>query len=115
MRRYLFCLLSVLALAVAIPAIAAGHSGDRQPDRHDHARDRAELRHHRRHDRVEHFRAHAKLGMAADVGTVKSLTGGVLTITLNDGTTVHGLVKPSTEIECEAMDHDFTRDDGGPG
>jgi hypothetical protein len=119
MRRYLFSLLSIVALAAVVPAIALAHSGDRRGDRHDQGRDRVEIRHrhHRRHHRVEHFREHAaKPGRAAaDAGTVKSFQAGVLTITLTDNSTVSGRVNRNTEVECEAMDDHFTRDDGGPG
>jgi hypothetical protein len=49
-------------------------------------------------------------------GTVQSFTNDVLTIKLNDGTTtVSGKITPDTEVECEAMDQDFVRQDGGPG
>jgi hypothetical protein len=119
MRRYLFSLLSILALAAVVPAIALAHSGDHRGDRHDQRRDRLEIRHrhHRRHHRVEHFREHAaKPGKAAaDAGTVKSFQAGVLTIALTDGSTVSGRVNRHTEVECEAMGDHFTRDDGGPG
>src|ERR1700729_4558785 len=101
MRRYLFSLLSILALAAVIPAVAAAHGGGHQRDRNDRGRDRVEIRHrhHRRHDRVEHFRAQrATPGVAAtDAGTVKSFTAGILTITLNDGTAVSGRVNRNTE------------------
>ena len=119
MRRYLFSLLSILALAAVVPAIAFAHSGDRRGDRHDQGRDRIEIRHryHRRHDRVEHFRDHAATPgrTAADAGTVKSFKAGVLTIALTDGSAVSGRVNRQTEIECQAMNDHFTRDDGGPG
>src|SRR5437879_1930850 len=35
-------------------------------------------------------------------GKVKSFTGGVLTITLTDGTEVSGKVTENTELECES-------------
>jgi hypothetical protein len=118
MRRYLFAPLLLLALAATIPAVALARSGDRL-DRHDRGRDRFELRHrhHRRHHRVEHFREHAaEPGQAAaDAGTVKSFQAGVLTIALADGSTVSGRVNRDTEVQCEAMDDHFTREDGGSG
>lgn len=57
---------------------------------------------------------------ADSVATVTSFTGGVLTITLNNGSTVSGMVTNATEIECEAsqaMGSDVARrsSDGGPG
>jgi hypothetical protein len=118
MRRYLFAPLLLLALAATIPAIALARSGEHRFDRHDRGRDRFELRHrhHRRH-RVEHFRQPAaKPGQAAaDAGTIKSFQAGVLTIVLADGSTVSGRVNRDTEVECQAMDDHFTREDGGPG
>lgn len=114
MRRYLFAVLSTLALAATLPAVAVAHDHGR--DRHDRGRDRFELR-HRHHRRVEHFRARraAAATTPADAGTVKSFKAGVLTIALNDGSTVSGIVNRRTEVACEAMDHRFRSDDGGPG
>jgi hypothetical protein len=49
---------------------------------------------------------------------VGSFSGGVLTITLNDGSTVSGRVTDSTELECQApepqsVQTDATSSDGG--
>lgn len=41
-------------------------------------------------------------GAPATAGTVRSFTGGVLTITLTDGSTVSGRVDEQTEIQCQA-------------
>jgi hypothetical protein len=116
MRRYLFAVLSTMALAATIPAVAVAHDHGR--DRHDRGRDRGEVvhRHHRGHRRLEHFRNHAAPGMAdADAGTVQSFKAGVLTIALTDGTSVSGIVNRGTEVQCEGMDNRFSSDDGGPG
>jgi hypothetical protein len=87
--------------------------------RHDH-----HPRHHaRHHDRRPHARRHdERFGPAPgtpapatqDAGTVMSFTGGMLTIKLDDGSTVSGTVNGGTEIECEGMQNDVARD-GGPG
>jgi hypothetical protein len=116
MRRYLFAVLTSLALVAALPLVAAARSHDRG-DNHRRADDRGE-RHHRRHNRIEHFRAHrAVVGkpMSQDIGTVQSFQGRTLKIILNDGSVVSGTVSRSTEVECAAMDQRFGRDDGGPG
>jgi hypothetical protein len=111
MRRYLFAVLAGLMLLAALPAASVARPAHR-------------TRHHRRHDRVLHFRDHRQAPsspktpsspISQDAGTVQTFTNGVLTIKLNDGSTVSGMVTQNTEIECNAMNHDFTRDDGGPG
>jgi hypothetical protein len=110
MRRHLFAVLASLTLFAALPAasLAASHHGER---------------HHRRHARVEHARVEhfrdshgvASNPVSQDAGTVQTFTNGVLTIKLNDGSTVSGMVTGDSEIECTAMNRDVTREDGGPG
>lgn len=119
--------LSVIALALASPGAALAHHGHRG--------------HHRKHDaRAHHARVHfehfgapapasSDTGTSAGpeetkpaspteaVGTVASFENEVLTITLNDGSTVKGKVTSATRIECmttatapssdeESRDHD---------
>jgi hypothetical protein len=49
-------------------------------------------------------------------GTIASFTGGTLTLTLNDGTTVSGKVTPGTEIECHSAGATAAENgDGGRG
>jgi hypothetical protein len=59
-----------------------------------------------------------------NAGTVTSFTGGVLTITLANGTTVSGMVTADTRIDCVRANDpndpndpmgDNSRRDGGPG
>jgi hypothetical protein len=94
MRRIMLLVVGVLALALAVPGIASAHRG------HHH-------RHHHKahHVRIKHIGAKSATDPAApatgDAGTVASFTGGVLTITLADGSTVSGKVTDQTEIECE--------------
>jgi hypothetical protein len=85
--------------------------------------------HHKRHHhkRVHHARVvHKRFGDVTTptspstpssdaVGTVDSFTGGVLTIKLNDGSTVSGKVTPDTEIECEAAENEAAMHADGDG
>jgi hypothetical protein len=120
MRRYLFAAFASLALIVALPAasLAREHHQNR-----DGQRDRIEP-HRGRRDRVEHFRMHGmrheritpgQPGSRQDIGTVQSFTDDMLVIQLNDGSTVSARVDRETEVQCEAMNDGFQRDDGGPG
>jgi hypothetical protein len=78
---------------------------------------RAEFRH-----RTNPRRANTKfVGQASqdngNAGTVTSFANGVLTITLNDGSTLKGAVTPQTEVACEnsqtqAGDDDQNEDRG---
>src|SRR5436853_534631 len=110
MRRLLLCTVaaSLLALAGSATALAAHHG----------------KRHHRTHHAARHRHHHAtgarllRFGVAAfntsgaatkspdassdeNAGTVKSFTGGVLTIKLADETEVSGKVTEATRLECE--------------
>jgi hypothetical protein len=110
MRRYLFALLTSLAMFVALAAVAvaSSHQGDR---------DRRENRDHRHPNRVEHFRAEPRAALAArssEAGTVKSFRHRILTIKLNDGATVSGRVTRHTTVKCPATNQSFVREDGGP-
>jgi hypothetical protein len=137
MRRILIA--AVATSALTLPGVALAHAGDRQRNEDHHGAHQVEHHHarHHRHARLIAFRAHAPTtaapGTGAGVtpsptpvaseraGTIASFTGGTLTITLNDGTTVSGKVSPRTEIECNsasatAADHgDSGRGDGGSG
>jgi hypothetical protein len=107
MKRTLLSLVSVIALALAVPGIASAHHGSHHAKASHHHK-----RHHRAHHarvRMEHFRpttanttdpTQTPTG-PQDAGTVASFTGGVLTLTLADGSTVSGKVTDRTEIECK--------------
>jgi hypothetical protein len=102
MKRILLVAVSSMALSLGAPAIASAHH---------HAK-----RHHKHHAakaRVLDFRAAAAptTGTTASpttpatpasesAGKVASFKEGVLTITLNDGTSVSGKVTERTEIHC---------------
>jgi hypothetical protein len=88
-----------------------------------HRRHHHHVRHHRHHVHA-HTRRFGDNGQPSqpsspatspDAGTVASFTNGVLTITLNDGSSVSGAVTNDTEIECEGMQNDFARDHGPGG
>lgn len=114
MRRTLITLVLAAAVMVAAPSVVlAAHHG------HHHARHhRAHRTHHRRH----HVR-HRQFGKAdptwsggspSQAGTVTSFSNGILTITLNDGSTVSGAVTSDTQVNCMAPDaQDNQGDDNG--
>ncbi len=116
MRRILLLVAGLLALALAVPGAASAHG-------HHH-------RHHHKvkahHTRLKHFGAAANTSPSTpsapgDAGRVASFTGGVLTITLADGSTVSGKVTNDTEINCVPAVQTPTptagtaRDGGGSG
>lgn len=107
MRRSLLTATGITALALAMPGAALAHNG------HGH--------HHHHHHRGRAHAHHAKFRMVhigsvttttpttpttptppapANAGTVTSYTGGVLTLTLNDKSTVSGKVTNETRIRC---------------
>lgn len=85
---------AVLAIA-PVTALAHGH----HHKRHHHSRI-----HHRTfgHDWSQSGSSSTTTSSEENAGTVTSFTGGVLTITLNNGQTVTGNVTGDTEIECQA-------------
>lgn len=114
MRRALLSALGIAALALTVPgaAVARGHHRHKGKSKAHHAR-----------VRFEHIGAAITISTTPppggpatteptktssepppssgeDAGKVASFTGGVLTITLNDGSTVSGKVTSATEIEC---------------
>jgi hypothetical protein len=119
MKRILLVAVSSSALALAAPAIASAH----HHAKHHH-------KHHGAKTRVLTFRASAApttspasptaptTPTTESAGKVASFKEGVLTITLNDGTSVSGKVTEQTQIHCSAPpttggeDND---DEGGSG
>jgi hypothetical protein len=115
MRRILIALVMSGAVLVAAPgaALAQHHHA-----RHHHARHHARHHRSRRHSRVRHFgrRAQDPSGNpSGQAGTVASFDNGVLTITLNDGSTVSGAVTNDTELECTAPGTTTQGEDGDRG
>jgi hypothetical protein len=92
MRRIMFTILACTALSVAAPAVASAHDGQ---GNHHHKR------HHVRHEKFVGHRHDRDFGNDMVAGTVTSFTDNVLTITLNNGNTVSGLVTDNTEVKCE--------------
>jgi hypothetical protein len=107
MRKFLFAALASTALVVGMPATALA-------------------RHHRHH---HHHVRHEKFGSATGTtttssgvtmsseegtaGTVDSFMNGVLTIRLNDGTTlVSGKVTSETELKCDMPENEVNDNDG---
>ena len=119
MRRLMFAIASVAVFAF-VPASALGRAGSQHHGRHH-------KRHHRHHAHIRRFGDVTSPGSptttpspSQSAVTVASFTNGVLTITLNDGSTVSGAVTNDTEIECMAPDTSSTsgtmqRADDGPG
>ena len=113
MRRILTAVLASSLLALALPAAASAHHGSR----HDAAHRARAHRHHRHHHRTVLFAPSAKPSdnstgtqtpttPTETVATVASFEGGVLKLTLPDGSTVSGKVTETTEISC-GCDHQF--------
>ncbi len=92
MRRILFTILACTALSVAVPAVASAHNGHR---------DHHKRHHHVRHEKFVGHRHDRDFGNDMVAGTVTSFTNNVLTVTLNNGNTVSGLVTDNTEVKCE--------------
>jgi hypothetical protein len=110
MRRLLFTVAASVLLVALAPASAMARGHHRHHSRH-HARHHARVRH-------ERFGAVSASSSPADTetaGTVMSFSGGILTIRLNDGSTVSGAVNAGTELECEAAAPMQAFEDSGGG
>jgi hypothetical protein len=105
MKRSLLTAVGVMALVLAVPSAALAHHG------------RGHHHHHKAHHakfRIVHIGSIATTPTAPaattaptttppapeNAGKVASYTGGVLTLTLNDGSTVSGKVTNDTRIGC---------------
>lgn len=130
MRRSLSIALGAMVLVLIVPSAALAHNG--HEGHHHHGR-----HHHKFHARHGRFHVvHVGAGATSpptppattpeNAGTVTSYTNNVLTLTLNDGSTISGKVTSDTRIGCiaaapvaptteEMGDHDFGDDRGGPG
>jgi hypothetical protein len=107
MKRILFTLLASTALLAAVPTVAlARHDGHHR--RQHHARVR--------HERFGRDGSQTTSAAGQNAGTVSSLSGGVLVITLSNGSMVSGAVTNATQLECEAAGPAVMQtDDQGPG
>jgi hypothetical protein len=120
MRRVVYTIAASALMAGAVPATALAHH-------HHHHHGKAQLRAH--HNRLRHFGHQTtpptSTNSADNAGTVQSFTGGVLTLKLNDNSTVQGMVTNDTELECTAPQSSTTtptthedgdrQGDNGPG
>jgi hypothetical protein len=108
MRRVFFTVVASSALALAVTGVAAAQHGKR----HHSQRASSHKRHHR-HAHIVRFGTLATTSApssstssratpSSPAGTVASFTGGVLTITLADKSTVSGKVTDQTELECQS-------------
>jgi hypothetical protein len=111
MRRLLFTLAATGLLIVLAPAAALAQ--------HHHRHATHTTRAH--HTRIRRFGdlttqpTTTTTGSSDTVGTVQSFSNGVLTILLNDNSTVSGTVTSATGIECGASGQSqTTHDDGDP-
>ncbi len=106
MRRVAFTVFATMLIAGAVPAAALAHH-----HHHHH------FKHHARFRRFgDQGTAPTSTSSSDNAGTVQSFTNGVLTITLNDGSTVTGKVTDATELECTSTQQaQTTHDSGDPG
>jgi hypothetical protein len=86
----------VAALALAVPGAALGHGPSRHHKRHHHRTIT-----HIRQIRPANPTAPTTTAPSDNAATVASFTHGVLTLTLNDGSTVAAKVTDATEITCD--------------
>jgi hypothetical protein len=110
MRRVMFTVAATVLMAGAVPASALAHHHSR-----GHHRAKAHRVHFRRFG--DQNTAPTSMSSSDNAGTVQSFSGGILTIALNDGSTVKGAVTNDTELECMApgQSSTTTHDDGDPG
>jgi hypothetical protein len=112
MRRVTITLSAVLLLVALAPAssLARGH----QQRRH-HARTHHAKKHHAVLKRFGSDASSTSSTSSDTAGTVQSFSGGVLTITLGDGSVVSGVVNDNTELECTAPEETQTVHEDGDG
>lgn len=121
MKRTLLAVMASSMLVFAVPAVASAAHG-----KHHHGARSAHKR-HGKHARLMTFVPKTTAPSATTtspttpsdetVGAVTSFTGGVLTITLNDGTVVSGKVTEQTELRCQSATSPSStgKDDQGGG
>ncbi len=107
MRRVMFTVVATVLMAGAVPAAALAHHGH-----HKH--------HARHHARIRRFGDQntqpTSTSPSDNAGKVVDFSKGVLTIQLNDGSTVKGMVTNDTEIECTSTQQSQTSsEDSGDG
>lgn len=105
MRRVMFTVVATVLMAGAVPAAALAHHGHHK----HHARHHAKIR--RFGDQTQP----TSMSPSDNAGTVTDFSNGVLTIQLNDGSTVKGAVTNDTEIECTSTQPQTTTHSEGDG
>jgi hypothetical protein len=102
----MFTVAASVLMAGAVPATALAH--------HHHHK-----HHARHHARFRHFGDQntppTTMNASDNAGTVQSFQNGVLTIALNNGSTVSGAVTNDTELECTSPEHSSTTHEDGDG
>jgi hypothetical protein len=102
----MFTVAATVLMAGAVPAAALAHS-------HHH---KHHARHHAKFRRFGDQNTPPRSMSASDnAGTVQSFQNGVLTIALNNGSTVSGAVTNDTELECTSPEHSSTTHEDGDG
>jgi hypothetical protein len=102
MKKYLFAIIATCALAAAVPSLALARRGHHRSHHRSHVRHSA-IR-HRQFGSDSSTQSSGSSGSTDHAGTVQSFSGGVLTIALNNGSTVSGRVTSATEMECEGAE-----------
>jgi len=104
-RRVLFTVAATVLMAGAVPASALAH--------HHHHKHHARAHHRIRFERFGDTSAPMSMSSSDNAGKVQTFQNGVLTIVLNDGSTVSGRVTSDTELECMAPEESSTTHEDG--
>jgi hypothetical protein len=118
MRRMLLAACASSMLALAVPSLASAHHG--KCHHHHHACSHVRHAHHARVLKFGAALSTSTTSPSAPVseetaGKVAKFEGGVLTITLNDGSTVSGKVTERAQIRCESATSTESSDDDDQG
>jgi hypothetical protein len=103
MRRIGLIAMAFAALALAVPGAALAQGRSHHPKKSHHVKRSHRVRSHTRRFVASNPTAPPTITPSDNAGTVASFTNGVLTLTLNDGSTVSGKVTDATEIECQSV------------
>ncbi len=120
MGRKITTAIAASLLALVLPAAASAHHLARHSAAH-----KARTHHHHHHKRAHtvvfspvsttgssNTETKTETPSGETAGTIASYENGVLKITLNDGTTVSGMVTEGTDISCGCSGHDGWQNDG---
>lgn len=126
MRRMLLTTAAIAVATLTAPGAALAHDGEHRQGAENHANRGHDHARHHRHAHLLAFHAQATPGSSSattpstsagdeTAATIASFTGGVLTLTLKDGSTVSAKVTEGTEIECPAASASAARNGDCPG